>query len=87
MDVIHNDINSICHRHHCDIINDHYKKLTAGQSVIHQGHKFDCIIEYLEHWKDSVNHNMLPIKHIEQAIEQELDRQRDIDHHNHDLEL
>jgi len=87
LDVIHNDINSICHKHNCDIINDHYKKLSVGQPVIHQGHKFDCIVEYLEHWKDNVNHNMLPIKDIDHVIERELDRQREIDHRHHGLDL
>lgn len=29
---------------------------------------------------------MLPIKHIEQAIDRELDRQREFDHH-HELDL
>lgn len=87
LNVIHNDINSICHKHHCDIINDHYKKLSTGQPVIHQGHKFDCIVEYLEHWKDNVNHNMLPIKHIDHVIERELDRQREMDHRHHELDL
>lgn len=87
LDVIHNDINSICHKHHCDIINDHYKKLSVGQPVVHQGHKFDCIVEYLEHWKENVNHNMLPIKHIDHVIERALDRQREIDHRHHELDL
>ena len=87
LDVIHNDINSICHKHHCDIINDHYKKLNTGHSVIYQGHKFDSVVEYLEHWKENVNHDMLPIKHIDHVIERELDRQREIDHRHHELDL
>ena len=88
LNVMHNDINSICHKHNCDIINDHYKKLSAGQPVIHQGHKFDCVVEYLEHWKENVNHNILPIKHIDYVIERELDRQREeIDHRHHELDL
>lgn len=87
LDVIHNGINSVCFKHHCDIINDHYKQLSTGHSVIHQGHKFDCVVDYLEHWKENVNHNMLPIQKIDQAIEMELDRQRDIDHRNHELDL
>ena len=84
---MHNDINSICHKHNCDIINGHYKKLSAGQFVMHQGHKFDCIVEYLEHWKENVNHNMLPIKHIDHVLERELDNQRELNHHHHGLDL
>jgi hypothetical protein len=45
LDIIHSGIDSICHKHHCDIINDHYKKITAGYPVIHQGQKFDCIVK------------------------------------------
>ena len=31
---------------------------------------------------------MLPIQHIEQAIDRELDRQRELDHHHyHELDL
>ena len=29
---IHHNINRICYKHHCDILNDHCKKLVAGQS-------------------------------------------------------
>jgi hypothetical protein len=87
LNIIHNEINTICHKHHCDIINSHYKQLNAGQSVMHQGKKFDSVLEYLEHWRDTVNHNMLPIKHIEQVIEREHNRQQEIDHHHHGLDL
>ena len=61
-------------------LNDHCKKLVAGQSVMHQGQQFDCVVEYLEHWKDNVNHDMLPIKKMDQVIEQ-VERIREQDHH------
>jgi len=77
---IHHNINRICYKHHCDILNDHCKKLVAGQSVMHQGQRFDCVVEYLEHWKDNVNHDMLPIKKMDQIIEQ-AERIREQDHH------
>lgn len=80
VDDIHHNINSICYKHHCDILNDHCKKLVAGQSVMHQGQQFDCVVEYLEHWKDNVNHDMLPIKKMDQVIEQ-VERIREQDHH------
>jgi hypothetical protein len=80
VDDIHHNINSICYKHHCDILNDHCKKLVAGQSVMHQGQQFDCVVEYLEHWKDKVNHDMLPIKKMDQVIEQ-VERIREQDHH------
>jgi len=79
VDDIHHNINSICYKHHCDILNDHCKKLVAGQSVMHQGQQFDCVVEYLEHWKDNVNHDMLPIKKMDHVIEQ-VERIREQDH-------
>ncbi len=33
------------------------------------------------------NCSMLPIKHIDHVIERELDRQREIDHRHHELDL
>ncbi|HJK89011.1 MAG: MobA/MobL family protein (plasmid) [Candidatus Megaira endosymbiont of Mesostigma viride] len=80
VDDIHHNINSICYKYHCDILNDHCKKLVAGQSVMHQGQQFDCVVEYLEHWKDNVNHDLLPIKKMDQVIEQ-VERIREQDHH------
>jgi hypothetical protein len=79
VDDIHHNINSICYKHHCDILNDHCRKLVAGQSVMHQGQQFDCVVEYLEHWKYNVNHDMLPIKKMDQVIEQ-VERIREQDH-------
>ena len=79
VDDIHHNINRICYKHYCDILNDHCKKLVAGQSVMHQGQQFDCVVEYLEHWKDNVNHDMLPIKKMDQVIEQ-VERIREQDH-------
>jgi hypothetical protein len=35
---------------------------------MHHGHEFDCVATYLEHWKDNVDHRMLPIKQIDDAI-------------------
>jgi Ti-type conjugative transfer relaxase TraA len=79
VDDIHHNINSICYKYHCDVLNDHCKKLVAGQSVMHQGQQFDCVVEYLEHWKDNVNHDMLPIKKMDHVIEQ-VERIREQDH-------
>jgi hypothetical protein len=47
---------------------------------MHQGQQFDCVVEYLEHWKDNVNHDMLPIKKMDHVIEQ-VERIREQDHH------
>jgi hypothetical protein len=38
------------------------------------------ITQYLEHWKDHVDHRMLPIHDINNAIERALDRQIAHDH-------
>ena len=56
------------------------RKLVAGQSVMHQWQQFDCVVEYLGHWKDNVNHDMLPIKKMDHVIEQ-VERIREQDHH------
>jgi Ti-type conjugative transfer relaxase TraA len=79
IDNIHHNINRICYKYHCDILNDHCRKLVAGQSVMHQGQQFDCVVEYLEHWKDNVNHDMLPIKKMDHVIEQ-VERIKEQDH-------
>ena len=77
-DDIHKNISDICYIHHCSLIKDHYDKLSQGIEVSHFGQKFDCPIKYLEHWKDSCNHNLLPMKQIDQMIDYQVERQ--IDH-------
>jgi hypothetical protein len=51
------------------------------------GQGFDCVVKYLEHWKDHVDHRMLPIHDINRIIERELERQIAHDHHHHSLDL
>lgn len=87
LDIIHNNISKICYKSHCDTINDHCNKIASGETIMHKGHEFDCIVEYLEHWKDNVNHKMLPVKQIDNIIQQELDQQREHDHYHHELTL
>ena len=66
--------------HHTNIINRHLDKLHDNLSVRHDGHKFECPIKYLEHWKNNVDHNLLPIKQINQIIKQEHNRQHEMEH-------
>jgi hypothetical protein len=80
---IHNNINRICYKHHCKILTEHCNKINRGEVINHQGHKFDCVAEYLEHWKDNVHHDMLPVKQMNKQIERVHEQQRDRgdDHH------
>jgi Ti-type conjugative transfer relaxase TraA len=77
---LHRDLSKICHNHHTNIINRHLDKLHDNLSVRHDGHKFECPIKYLEHWKNNVDHNLLPIKQINQIIKQEHNRQHEMEH-------
>ncbi|UCM86421.1 MAG: hypothetical protein LF885_07270 (plasmid) [Rickettsia endosymbiont of Culicoides impunctatus] len=45
------------------------------------------VVKYLEHWKDHVDHRILPIHDINRIIERELERQIAHDHHHHSLDL
>ncbi|MDC0864330.1 AAA family ATPase [Rickettsiaceae bacterium] len=80
---IHNNINRICYKHHCKILTEHYNKINRGEVINHQGYKFDCVAGYLEHWKDNVHHDMLPVKQMNKQIERVHEQQRDRgdDHH------
>ena len=80
---IYNNINQICYKRHCQILTKHCNEIQKGDVVEHQGHKFDCIAEYLEHWKDNVHHDMLPVKQMNKQIERVHEQQRDRgdDHH------
>lgn len=77
---LHRDLSKICYNHHTNIINRHLDKLHDNLSVHHDGHKFECPIKYLEHWKNNVDHNLLPIKQINQIIKQEHNRQHEMEH-------
>ena len=87
LDIIHNNINRVCHKYHCNLLQNHCKQIASGQSIMHQGQEFDCVVKYLEHWKDHVDHRILPIHDINRIIERELERQIAHDHHHHSLDL
>ena len=78
---IHNNINRICYKHHCQILKDHCNRINTGEVINHHGKKFDCVAEYLEHWKENVNHDMLPIKKMDQVIDQVHEQHREHGHH------
>lgn len=77
---LHRDLSKICHNHHTNIMNRHLDKLHDNLSIHHDGHKFECLIKYLEHWKNNVDHNLLHIKQINQIIKQEHNRQHKMEH-------
>ena len=80
---IHNNINQICYKRHCQILTKHCNQIQKGYMVEHQGHKFNCIAEYLEHWKDNVHHDMLPIKQINKQIDRVREMQIEQSHKRH----
>ena len=83
VDDIHHNINRICYKHHCKIMNENCNKIIRGEVINHQGHKFDCVAGYLEHWKDNVHHDMLPIKQMDKEIERVHENQKDHTHDHH----
>jgi hypothetical protein len=64
-------------------LTDHCNKINAGEVINHHGHQFDCVIGYLEHWKDNVHHDMLPIKKMDQVIDQAHEKQQNHTHDHH----
>jgi len=88
LDSIHEQIKQSCFKQHCKIITEHYNHIDAGRTIEHDGHKFDCTTKYLEHWKSNVDHKLLPMKHINAALEHEHQKHHDeIDHHHHGMEI
>ena len=41
----------------------------------------NCTISYLEHWKNNVDHQLIPIKKIDYRIEEEKKHEHKIDTH------
>jgi hypothetical protein len=86
--IIHQDISKICYDHHCFIIKDHLHQISNGITITHDGHKFDSAIDYLEHFKKTVDHSLLPINQINKAIENELEKSQQADlNHDHHLDM
>ena len=77
---IHQNMRSICHEYHLDTINQHLSQLHKDIIVHHDDHKFECPIKYLEHWKNNVDHKLIPIREIDHRIEQEKEHIHEIDH-------
>jgi hypothetical protein len=88
---IHHNIRQDCFKYHRNMITDHYQQITSGKVIEHDGHKFDCPIKYLEHWKSNVDHSLIPIQSItrelDHHIEQRLAQQMEHQHEHDDLEL
>ena len=88
LDSIHEQIKQSCFKQHCKIITEHYNHIDAGRTIEHDGHKFDCNVKYLEHWKSNVDHRLLPMNHINDALEHNRQQSHDeIDHHHHGIEM
>ena len=77
-----------CFEHHVNLINHHMDQFHHNGSIDHANQTFECPIKYLEHWKNNVDHHLLPIKQINQRIEQEHERQLQHEHaHTMDLHM
>ena len=87
IDEIHKNISNTCYDHHCGTLREHCTKIHAGEIIHHDGHKFDNVINYLEHWKDNVDHKLLPIEKMDHFIERELGRQQEQQIAHHELDL
>jgi len=88
IETIHEQIKQSCFKQHCETITEHYRHIEAGRTIEHDGHKFDCNIKYLEHWKSNVDHRLLPMNNINEALEHHHQQSHDeIDHRHHGIEM
>ena len=74
---LHKDFSKICHDHDTNIINHHLNDIHNDKIVHYDNHRFDCPIKYLEHWKNKVDHHLLPMEHINHRLEQEHEHQNE----------
>ena len=74
---LHRDLGHVCHEHHTNIIDQHIKDLHTVGIVHHDNHKFECPIKYLQHWKNNVDHHLLPMEHIDHTLEKEHEHQNE----------
>ena len=87
LDLIHEQIKQSCFKQHCKIITEHFNHINAGRTIDHDGHKFDCTTKYLEHWKSNVDHKLLPINNINNALEHNHQRNHNEMDHHHGMEM
>jgi len=86
IDKMHENISQLCYDHHRSLLTKHCNKIIAGETIKHQGQKFDCVVKYLEHWKEHVDHKLLPIEKIDHVIDQHLEHQRQMER-SHSLSI
>jgi hypothetical protein len=71
-DLIHNDIAKPCIDHHRGILNIQANKILRGETVRHAGQNFNCVIKYLEHWQEHVDHKLLPMEKMDHVIDNQM---------------
>jgi hypothetical protein len=76
---MHENISQLCYDHHRSLLTKYCNKIIAGETIKHQGQKFDCVVKYLEHWKEHVDHKLLPIEKIDHVIDRHLEQQRQLE--------
>ena len=86
IDKMHENISQLCYDHHRSLLTKHCNKIIAGETIKYQGQKFDCVVKYLEHWKEHVDHKLLPIEKIDHVIDQHLEHQRQMER-SHSLSI
>lgn len=79
IDKMHENISQVCYDHHRSLLTKHCNKILAGGTIKHQGQDFDCVVKYLEHWKEHVDHKLLPIEKMDHVIDQHLEQQRQME--------
>lgn len=77
---IHDYIIESCYKHNCKILTAHCNEIASGRVVEHEGHKFDSVDKYLEHWKANVDHKLIPIKQINVEIQRLREKQKEFGH-------
>lgn len=78
LEIIDKRINDICYKHHCKTLTKHCNQMDEGKVIHHNGTKFDNHIKYLEHWKENVDHKLLPIKQMNKIIQEHIQMQQSL---------
>lgn len=76
---IHDHLTKTCYDHNCRVLTKHCNEIARGATIEHEGLKFDDVHVYLSHWKENVDHKLIPIKQINTEI-RELQKQLEHDY-------
>ena len=67
---VESEMSTICINHNGKTIKEHLHLIESGKIVKFEGHKFCEPKEYLQHWKESRAHHLIPMKEINKSLQQ-----------------